>query len=100
MTEPRFSIRNRVSLALHVWPEDLRSADHPGAHGSRELTRARAAVCWAIRARLGLSYEAIGEVVGLHHSSVRKATLRAPKLFTEAELEEFRGGPSRATEAA
>lgn len=91
MTEPRFQILHRVSAALGVTPDELRSPGHQGAHGDARLTRARAAVCWTIRTKLGLSLEDIGEVVGLKHTSVRRGIMKAPELFTADELEAFRG---------
>jgi chromosomal replication initiation ATPase DnaA len=91
MTEPRFTILHRVATDLGVSPDELRSPGHQGAHGDCRLTRARSAVCYAIREQLGLSYVEIGEVVGLKHPSVRNACLRAPKLFTADELAAFRG---------
>jgi chromosomal replication initiation ATPase DnaA len=89
--EPRFTILHRISTTLGIPPASLRSAGYRGAHGTRAQARARAAVCWAIREKLGLSYQDIGEVVGLKHTSVRRALLSAPKLFTADELEAFRG---------
>jgi chromosomal replication initiation ATPase DnaA len=91
MTEPRFQILTRIAIALQVHPAELRSGGYRGAHGDTRLTRARSAVCWAIREKLGLSYVDIGEVIGLKHPSVRNACLRAPKLFTADELERFVG---------
>jgi hypothetical protein len=91
MTEPRFQILTRISATLGVHPAELRSGGYRGDHGDARLTRARSAVCWAIREKLGLSYEEIGAVVGIKHASVRRGILKAPELFTADELEGFRG---------
>lgn len=91
MTEPRFQILTRISTSLGIPPAALRSAGHRGAHGNRAVTRARAAVCWTIREKLGLSLQDIGGVVGLKHTSVRRGIMAAPKLFTADELAAFRG---------
>jgi chromosomal replication initiation ATPase DnaA len=91
MTEPRFTILHRVATSLGVTPSSLASPGHKGGHGDRATTRARAAVCYAIREKLGLSLEDIGEVVGLKHTSVRRALMKAPELFSADELAAFRG---------
>lgn len=89
--EPRFQILTRISSTLGVHPAELASAGYQGSHGDARLTRARSAVCWAIREKLGLSYQDIGEVVGLKHASVRRGIMADPKLFTAADLEALKG---------
>jgi hypothetical protein len=87
-------LRNRVAHALDFPRDELEGSrlSYQGNHGTKALAAARAAACWAIKERLPeLSHREIGLVVGLKHSAVRQAILRAPKTFKASELERFAG---------